>query len=288
VTSSDTPAGAYVRRPSTWARRVEIEPGRYHLFASLACPWTHRTLIVRRLAGLEDAIPVTIVDPVRDERGWAFLEPEPTHGWRFVSEAYLATDPAYDGRYSVPVLWDTQEDRIAANDSAELIVSFNDARRTDLDLYPEALRPEIDAINEVVYTGVNDGVYRCGFAKTQAAYDQAVERLFATLDDLDRRLAERRYLVGEQVTLADWRLFTTLVRFDAAYHTHFKTTRHRLIEYPNLWPYARELYQWPGVRETVDFDHIQRHYYLSHPDIDPTGIVPALPAMDWEAPPQRG
>jgi putative glutathione S-transferase len=188
----------------------------------------------------------------------------------------------------VPVLWDLQEERIACNESADVIVSLNAARRTGPDLYPEALRPEIDAINEVVYANVNDGVYRCGFARSQGAYDEAVERLFATLDDLDERLRSRRFLAGETVTLADWRLFTTLLRFDAVYHTHFKATRHRLIEYPNLWPYARELFQWPGVRETVDFDHIRRHYYLTHRRLNPSGILPTPPAMDWDEPAGRG
>jgi glutathionyl-hydroquinone reductase len=289
VTTAEKPAeGAYVRQAARWRERVEIEPGRYHLFVSLACPWAQRTLIVRRLAGIEADVPVSVLDPIRDDRGWAFIAPDPTHGWRLLSEAYLATDPAYDGRISVPVLWDLREERIACNESADVIVSFNAARRTDLDLYPEPLRPDIDAINEAVYTDVNDGVYKCGFAKSQAAYDAAVERLFARLDELDRRLGERRYLAGDRVTLADWRLFTTLLRFDAVYHTHFKATRHRLIEYPNLWPYARELFQWPGVRETVDFNHIRRHYYLTHHRLNPTGILPTPPAMDWDAPPGRG
>jgi putative glutathione S-transferase len=289
VTALEQPAkGAFQRQASRWRNRVAIEPGRYHLYVSLACPWAHRTIIVRRLAGLEDDVPMTIVDPLRDERGWRFMEPEPVNGWHFLSQAYFATDPEYDGRVSVPVLWDTHEERIACNESADVIVSLNDARRTELDLYPGPLRDEIDTINEVVYANVNDGVYRCGFAKSQEAYDDAVERLFTTLDELDRRLADQRFLVGDRVTLADWRLFTTLLRFDAVYHTHFKATRHRLVEYPSLWPYARALYQWPGVAETVSFDHIRRHYYLSHAHLNPTGIVPTPPAMDWDAPAQRG
>jgi putative glutathione S-transferase len=286
VTSTEQapPAGAFRRVPSRWRNQVEIEPGRYHLYVSLACPWAHRTIIVRALSGLEADVPMTIVDPVRDERGWALTEPDPSRGWTLLSEAYFATDPAYDGRVSVPVLWDVAEERIACNESADVIVSLNAARRTGLDLYPEALRPEIDAVNDLVYENVNDGVYRCGFARGQEAYDIAVERLFETLGELDRRLGEQRFLVGDGVTLADWRLFTTLLRFDLVYHTHFKATVHRLVEYPNLWPYARSLYQWPGVRETVSFDHIRRHYYLSHRELNPRGIVPALPAMDWDAP----
>jgi len=278
------PSGAFVRQLSRWRERVEIEPGRYHLYVSLACPWAHRTIIVRRLAGLEEAVPMTVLDPLRDDRGWRFVEPDAEHGWRLLAEAYLATDPAYDGRVSVPVLWDRQEERIACNESEDVIVSLNAARRTGPDLYPAELRDEIDAVNDVVYVNVNDGVYKCGFARSQEAYDGAVARLFATLDDLDRRLAGQRYLAGDRVTLADWRLFTTLLRFDAVYHTHFKATVHRLVEYGSLWPYARELYQWPGVRETVDFDHIRRHYYLTHPELNPRGLLPAMPAMDWDAP----
>jgi putative glutathione S-transferase len=280
------PPGAYVRIASRWRADVDIVPGRFHLYVSLACPWAQRTIILRRLTGLEDVVPMTILDPIRDERGWAMVEPD-HHGWSFLRTAYYATDPAYDGRISVPVLWDEQEQRIACNESADIIVSLTRARRQGPDWYPEALRPEIDEINDVVYANVNDGVYKCGFARSQEAYDGAVARLFETLAMLDERLAGQRFLVGDAITLADWRLFTTLLRFDAVYHTHFKATVRRLVEYESLWPYARSLFQHPGVRETVNWDHIRRHYYLSHRELNPRGIVPAPPAMDWDAPPGR-
>ena len=270
------------------------EPGRYHLYVSLACPWAHRTLIVRALKGLEAAIDVSVVDPIRDERGWAFRDvPGATgdrvHDWSYLSEAYDATAPGYEGRISVPVLWDTRTERIVNNESADIIVMLNEALNAfaahpEVDLYPAELRGEIDDLNRVVYETVNNGVYRAGFAPTQEDYDEAVHPLFATLGRLDERLASRRYLVGEVPTLADWRLFTTLVRFDAVYACHFKCNLRRIVDYAHLPAYLRDLYQTPGVAETVDMDHIKRHYYETHRGINPTGIVPAGPILDFDAP----
>ena len=268
-------------------------PGRYHLYVSLACPWAHRTIIVRRLKNLEDIVGMTVVDPVRDARGWAFCEgpghsQDPINGFRFLSQAYTATDPAYDARVTVPVLWDRQEGRIVSNSDDDIMrilnAAFDDFTDSDLDLYPEELRPEIDALNHQVYTHVNNGVYQAGFATTQAAYDRAVRDLFATLDQLEERLAQSRYLAGDRLTEVDWRLFPTLIRFDAVYYGHFKCNIRRIVDYPNLWGYLRELYQCEGIAGTVNFDHIKRHYYMTHEDINPTRIVPAGPDLDLQAP----
>ena len=268
-------------------------PGRYHLYVSLACPWAHRTIIVRRLKNLEDIVGMTVVDPVRDARGWAFCEgpghsQDPINGFRFLSQAYTATDPAYDARVTVPVLWDRQEGCIVSNSDDDIMrmlnAAFDDFTDSDLDLYPEELRPEIDALNHQVYTHVNNGVYQAGFATTQAAYDQAVRDLFDTLDQLEERLARSRYLAGDRLTETDWRLFPTLIRFDAVYHGHFKCNIRRIVDYPNLWGYLRELYQCEGIAGTVNFDHIKRHYYMTHEDINPTRIVPAGPELDLQAP----
>jgi putative glutathione S-transferase len=293
--------GAFVRRDSVFRRWVTAdgasgfaaEPGRYHLYVSLACPWAHRTVIVRMLRGLEGVVGMSVVDPVRDERGWAFRDvpgagADLVNGFDYLAQAYLATDPGYDGNVTVPVLWDTHTGQIVNNESSEIIVMLNgqfDAF-TDVagDLYPPELRDEIDAVGERVYATVNNGVYRCGFARSQRAYDRAFAALFDSLDWLEERLAGRRYLVGDRVTLADWRLFTTLVRFDAVYVGHFKCNRNRIVDMPNLWGYLRELYQWPGVAQTVDMDHIRRHYYLTHPSLNPSGIVPGGPRLDFTEP----
>jgi putative glutathione S-transferase len=272
-------------------------PGRYHLYVSRACPWAHRTIIVRRLKGLEDVVSASVVDPVRDERGWAFTEgpghgPDALNGFAFLAEAYRRSDPDFAGRVTVPVLWDRVTGQIVSNESADIVrmlnAEFDAWGDAAVDLYPPDLRDEIDRVNDVVYRTVNNGVYRAGFATTQEAYEEAFALLFATLDDLDRRLASQRYLTGERVTEADWRLFTTLVRFDAVYALHFKCNLRRILDYPSLWPYLRDLYQVPGVAETVDFDHIERHYYLTHTSINPTGIVPAGPALDLTQPHGRG
>ena len=269
---------------------------RYHLYVSWACPWAHRTIIVRKLKKLEHVIGMTVVDPIRDDRGWAFREGpghslDPINGFHFLSEAYRATDPAYRGRVTVPVLWDTQGRRIVSNSDDDLMRMFNSAfnRFTDstLDLYPEALRKDIDELNAFIYENVNDGVYRAGFATSQRVYEKAVRRLFDALDQLEARLATRRYLLGAQFVETDWRLFVTLVRFDAVYHGHFKCNIRRIADYPNLFGYLRDLYQTDGIADTVNFDHIKRHYYVTHDDINPTRIVPVGPDQDLAAPHNR-
>ena len=297
--------GSFVRQQNAFRDRItadgssgyKAEAGRYHLYVSLACPWAHRAVIVRRLMGLEDVISLSVVDPIRDERGWAFRDGpghsvDPVNGFRFLSEAYLATDPAFEGRYTVPALWDRATKRIVTNDYPELTTTFETElaalATTDIDLYPPHLRDDIDAVNKLVYEDVNNGVYKAGFAATQETYEEAFDALFARLDWLDERLSGQRYLVGDQLTEADVRLFTTLVRFDAVYYVHFKCNLRRLVDYPNLWPYARDLFQTPGFGDTVNFDHIKRHYYMTHDTLNPTRIVPKGPAMDWLAPHDRG
>ena len=270
------------------------EADRYHLYVSLACPWAHRSIIVRRLLGLEDVISMSVVDPIRDERGWAFRDGpgyshDPVNGFAFLSEAYLATDPNYTGRYTVPCLWDRARGRLVTNNYPDITIDFETQftafhRPGAPDLYPPALRDEIDAVNALVYHDVNNGVYKAGFATAQESYEAAFDALFARLDWLDERLATQRYLVGGQLTEADIRLFTTLARFDAVYHGHFKCNLRRLIEYPNLWAYARDLYQRPGFGDTVDFDQIKRHYYMTHDKLNPSRIVPKGPHTDWDAP----
>lgn len=273
------------------------EAGRYHLYVSWACPWAHRVIIARRLKGLEDAVGLTAVDPVRDERGWAFREGEghsadPVNGFAFLSEAYLATDPAFKGRYTVPVLWDTVTRRIVSNNDDDILRMFQTefgalADPHSPDLYPEAHRAEIDALNDRLYKEVNNGVYRAGFATSQRSYELAVERLFKALDELDDRLAERRFLVTDHPVESDWRLFVTLVRFDAVYVGHFKCNIRRIADYAHLSGYLRDLYQVPGVAETVNMDHIKRHYYYTHDHINPTRIVPVGPELDLASPSGR-
>jgi putative glutathione S-transferase len=268
--------------------------GRYHLYVSLACPWAHRAIIVRRLLGLEPVISMSVVDPVRDERGWAFREGrghgnDPVCGFQFLSEAYHRTDPGYTGRYTVPCIWDRVAGRLVTNNFEDVTIDFETQfaafHRADApDLYPAALRGEIDEVNALVYRDVNNGVYRAGFAVSQEPYEAAVRALFERLDWLEARLARRRYLVGRQLTEADIRLFTTLVRFDAVYVGHFKCNLRRLVDYPNLWGYARDLFQRPAFGETVDFDHIKRHYYMTHDRINPSRIVPLGPIVDWTTP----
>lgn len=270
--------------------------GRYHLYVSWACPWAHRTIIVRKLKRLEDAIGMTVVDPIRDDRGWAFREGpghslDPINGFQFLSDAYRTTDPNYRGRVTVPLLWDTRNKRIVSNSDDDLMRMFNSAfnRFTDskLDLYPEALRKKIDELNTFIYENVNDGVYRAGFATSQRVYEKAVRRLFDALDQLDVRLKTQRYLFGAQFVETDWRLFVTLVRFDAVYHGHFKCNIRRIVDYPNLFGYLKDLYQTDGIADTVNFDHIKRHYYFTHDDINPTRIVPLGPDQDLTAPHNR-
>ena len=274
--------------------------GRYHLYVSLACPWAHRTLIVRRLKNLEDKISLTIVDPLMLTEGWTIdgnfpgTSPDNVNGKTRMHEIYSLAKPDYTGRVTVPVLWDKQQATIVSNESADIIRMMNsgfnaiDGVNAALDLYPEELRDQINAINAAVYDHVNNGVYKSGFATTQAAYDEAVTALFEELDALDARLSKQRYLAGEQITEADWRLFTTLIRFDAVYHGHFKCNLRRIADYPNLSNYTRELYQVAGVAETLNFDHIKHHYYASHRMINPSGIVPKGPLQDFSAPHDRG
>ena len=294
--------GAFVRQPYPFRDRITAdgssgfpaEAGRYHLYVSLACPWAHRAVIVRGLLGLEDAISMSVVDPIRDERGWAFRDgpghgPDPVCGFRFLSEPYLKTDPTFEGRYTVPCLWDRKTERLVSNNYPDITIDLETQwtafHRPDApDLYPKGLRAEIDSINAQVYEDVNNGVYKAGFAASQEAYQSAVLALFARLDALEARLARQRYLVGGQLTEADIRLFTTLVRFDSVYAIHFKCSLRRLVDYPNLWGYARDLYQRPGFGETVNMDHIKRHYYMTHDRLNPTRIVPVGPDLDWDAP----
>ena len=267
--------------------------GRYHLYVSWACPWAHRTILVRQLKKLESAIGMTVVDPIRDERGWAFRDGDDhsrdaINGFQFLSEAYRATDPQYRGRVTVPVLWDTVTKRIVTNSDDDLMRMFNSEfnHLTDsaLDLYPEGLRRDIDELNTFVYDTINNGVYRAGFATSQQAYEHAARRLFQALDRLEATLATSRYLLGKQFVETDWRLFVTLVRFDAVYHGHFKCNIRRIIDYPNLFGYLKDLYQTGGIAGTVNFDHIKRHYYVTHDDINPTRIVPVGPEQDLTTP----
>lgn len=273
------------------------EAGRYHLYVSLACPWAHRTLIFRALKGLEEIVSLSIVDHFMGDDGWTFRKRDGAtgdtlHGADFLRDIYLRAASDFTGRVTVPVLWDRKRETIVSNESAEIIRMFNSAfdglTGNHLDYYPEELRGEIDEINALVYPNVNNGVYRAGFATKQAAYEGAYNDVFATLDELEERLAGRRYLSGERLTEADWRLFTTLVRFDPVYYSHFKCNRNRITDYPNLSNYLRELYQVPGVSGTVDLHHIKSHYYASHESINPTRIVPKGPKIDLSLPHDRG
>ncbi|MGO9449809.1 MAG: glutathione S-transferase family protein [Candidatus Binataceae bacterium] len=279
----------------------EAEPGRYHLYVSLACPWASRAVIFRKLKKLENVISISVVDPFMGENGWAFSAPDGSitpgstaddiNGARFLYEIYLKAKPDYTGRVTVPLLWDKRKTTIVNNESSEIIRmlngAFDDWGDSSLDFYPADLREEIDRVNALVYDHVNNGVYKCGFATSQRAYDESFDALFKTLDALEARLAGQRYLAGSRLTEADWRLFTTLVRFDSVYHGHFKCNLRRIIDYPNLWNYTRELFQVPGVAETVSLFHIKRHYYASHVTINPTRIVPKGPAIDFSTPHNR-
>jgi len=275
---------------------VPAQAGRYHLYVSLACPWAHRTLIYRKLKGLEPLIDVSVVSWLMGERGWTFDRQTGSTGDRLddfsaLHQRYTADDAHYTGRVTVPVLWDRQTQAIVNNESAELIrilnTAFDDLTGSRLDLYPEPLRAEIDQLNERIYPHVNNGVYRAGFASTQKAYETAFDELFSELDALEQRLADHRYLTGEHLTEADWRLFTTLARFDAVYHGHFKCNLRRIEDYPNLSNWLRELYQWPGVAETVSLEHIKQHYYASHRHINGNGLVPKGPDLALDRPHDR-
>ncbi len=272
----------------------EAESGRYHLYVSHACPWAHRTLIFRELKGLRDHISVSVVHPDMLDKGWTFetdahgATGDKLFGHDFAHQIYTRADPNYSGRVTVPILWDKVEKTIVSNESSEIIRMFNSAfngitGNTD-DYWPEAMRDEIEEVNARIYSDVNNGVYKSGFATSQEAYDAAVGPLFDTLDWLEDRLSHSRYLMGDRITEADWRLFTTLIRFDPVYHLHFKCNKRRLVDYPNLWAYTRELYQWPGVAETVNMNHIVRHYHYSHESINPHRIVPVNPVLDYSEP----
>ncbi|MEP1932606.1 MAG: glutathione S-transferase family protein [Roseibium sp.] len=269
----------------------KAEANRYHLFVSYACPWAHRTMIFRKLKGLEDLITLSAVQPLMLENGWEFETAEPLLDAQYAWHIYLKADPFYSGRATVPILWDKHQNTIVSNESAEIIrmlnSEFDHLTGSSLNFYPEDLRPQIDRINERIYNAVNNGVYKSGFASSQQAYDEAVTTLFEVLDDLEERLSGQRYLVGDRLTEADWRLFTTLVRFDAVYTGHFKCNIRRIEDYPNLSNYLRELYQIPGVAETVDMTTIRQHYYGSHESINPTRIVPAGPVLDFTTPHNR-
>jgi putative glutathione S-transferase len=309
--SARTPEGRFVR-PTTRFRNWVTEDGgpgptgeggfaaargRYHLYVALPCPWAHRTVIMRMLKGLEDVVSMSVLEPLYGPHGWRFgtspgTSPDSVNGASELAEIYLRADPRYTGRVSVPALWDKERRTIVNNESAEIIRMLNDAfgRFTNVrtDYYPPALREEIDRVNALVYENVNNGVYRAGFATAQEAYDEAFRALFRVLDELERRLARQRYLAGGDITEADWRLFTTLVRFDAVYYSHFKCNLRRIIDYPNLSNYLRDLYQQGGVAATVNMDHIKRHYYGSQRHVNPTGIVPLGPELDFLAPHDRG
>jgi putative glutathione S-transferase len=298
---TESTGGRFVRSESQFRDRVtadgssgfKAETGRYHLYVSYACPWAHRTLIYRRLKGLEAHIPVSVVSPLMLENGWTFepfpgVVPDPINEARFLHEVYTAARPNYTGRVTVPVLWDTHTGTIVNNESSEIIRmldrEFDEVGASGPVFCPPELESDIDDVNAFVYSKINNGVYRAGFATTQEAYESAVRELFAALDQIDLRLSGNRYLLGDTLTEADWRLFTTLLRFDPVYVGHFKCNLKRIVDYPNLWPYTRELYQIPGVAETVHLDHIKTHYYRSHPTINPTGVVPVGPEIDLEEP----
>jgi glutathionyl-hydroquinone reductase len=292
-------SGEFVRQEDAFREwvgkdgRFPAEAGRYHLYVSLACPWAHRTLIVRKLLGLEKQVTVGVVDPVRDERGWAFREGaghglDEVNGFQFLREAYEASDPDFRGRVTVPVLWDKQRKVIVNNSEDDICRMFDEAFAERGDLFPQDLSDEQAELSERIYQKVNNGVYRAGFATVQEVYERAVRELFDELDRLDERLGRVRYLFGDRIVETDWRLFCTLIRFDAVYHGHFKCNLRRIVDFPNLQPYLRDLYQQPGVAETVNLDHIKRHYYITHGDINPTGIVPLGPLLELDAPHGRG
>jgi putative glutathione S-transferase len=296
--------GCFVRQESAFRRRITADgssgfpavAGRYHLYACLCCPWSQRAVIVRILKGLEHAIGLSYVDPYRDARGWAFTGGQfvdRANGFSFLSEAYAATDPTFDERYSLPVLWDTETRQIVSNESGDIVRMLNGeldaiALHPEVDLYPEPLRAEIDELNELIYRNVNNGVYRAGFSTNQEAYEEAVDGVFAVLDRLEERLGRSRYLLGGEPTEADWRLFPTLVRFDSVYYQHFKVNRRRIVDYPNLWGYTRDLYQLPRIAETVDLAQVKRHYFTTHDMINPSRIIPVGPEIDFLAPHGRG
>ena len=305
--SEVTEDGEFVRHQTSFRSQIRAdgstdfapESGRYHLYVSYACPWAHRTLIVRKLKGLEAAISYDVVAPLLPNTGWSFDDSargatgDTINGFRHLREAYSASNSKFDGAITVPVLWDKSTRQIVNNESSEILRMLNSefqsfAARPDLDLYPEHKRKQIDDVNEWIYPRINNGVYRCGFATKQVAYSNAFEDLFGALDRVEQILARSRYLTGSDLTEADVRLFTTLVRFDAVYVAHFKCNLKRIVDYPNIWGYTRDIFQSAGIAETVDMEHIKTHYFASHRQINPTGIIPDGPALDFESPHGRG
>jgi putative glutathione S-transferase len=297
--------GEFDRQETTFRDRIETDPdaefpaesGRYHLYVSYACPWAHRTLVTRALKGLEDAVSVDVVDPYRDDDGWQFTPekegctPDTINDFEYLREAYIAADPNYTGRVTVPVLWDKKRETIVNNESEEIMRMLDTAldrfSTRDVDLYPEGYQGEVDRVIDEIYDPINNGVYRAGFAETQESYEQAVEELFDALDHWNDVLSEQRYLAGDVLTEADIAMFTTLIRFDDVYHTHFKCNRRKVSEYPSLWNYLKELYQLPGVADTVNMDHIREHYYTTHTDVNPKRLVAVGPDHDFGAPHDR-
>jgi putative glutathione S-transferase len=308
-----TKSGEFQRQPDAFREWISNDGStsypaavdRYHLYVSLACPWASRTVIFRKLKGLEEAIGMTIVDPIRDEEGWAFRDPsgkippgapfestDPINDFQFLSEAYKATNPDYNERVTVPVLWDKQTKKIVNNCEDDICRMFNDrfndfARNKDVDFFPRDIEDEHAKLSSFLHDHVNNGVYKAGFATRQRPYEIACRKLFEALDDLEERLSKSRYLFGNRIVEADWRLFCTLIRFDVVYHGHFKCNLRRIIDYPNLQGYLMDLYQQPGITDTVNFDHIKRHYYMTHTQINPTRIVPIGPVLDLEKPHDR-
>jgi putative glutathione S-transferase len=296
--SEHTASGEFQRQEDVFREWISTDEstsypaaaGRYHLYVSLACPWASRTIIFRKLKGLENAIGMTIVDPIRDQRGWAFRDGpghsiDPINGFKFLSEAYAATDANFDSRVTVPVLWDKETKKIVNNCEDDICRMFNDtfnaiARNKDVDLFPKEIEAEHAKLCDFLYDNVNNGVYKAGFATRQRPYEISCKKVFEALDELEKRLSRSRYLFGNRIVEADWRLFCTLVRFDVVYHGHFKCNIRRIIDYPNLQGSLMDLYQQPGIAETVNFDHIKRHYYMTHEKINPTRIVPIGPALD--------
>jgi glutathionyl-hydroquinone reductase len=295
-----SPEGEFVRQEDAFRSLVTKDgstdypavPNRYHLYVSLACPWASRAVIVRKLKKLEETIGLTVVDPIRDERGWAFREGpghslDPVNGFSFLSEAYSLSDPQFQGRVTVPVLWDKESRRIVNNSEDDICRMFNDSFPSSSntpDLFPEELEKEHSELASWVYQNINNAVYKAGFATRQVNYEKACRLLFSALDNLERRLSGQRYLLGQQIAEVDWRLFCTLIRFDAVYYGHFKCNLRRIVDYPNLHSYMLDLYQHPGIRETVNLDHIKRHYYVTHREINPTGIVPLGPELELDRP----
>ncbi|MFP4007002.1 MAG: glutathione S-transferase family protein [Spirulinaceae cyanobacterium] len=298
--------GGFKRNPTTFRDRVtadnssgfKAEANRYHLYVSYACPWAHRTLILRQLKGLENAISLSVVDPYMGDKGWQFSEasgaiPDPLFDAEYLQEIYIKADSHYTGRVTVPILWDKQKNTIVNNESREIIRMFDRefnaiAKHPEVDFCPPDLQPKIEETMDAIYNPINNGVYRSGFAESQEAYNEAVTELFAQLDRWEKVLSQQRYLCGEIITEADWCMFTTLIRFDLVYYVHFKCNIRHIYEYPNLWNYLKDLYQQPGVKETCHFDHIKQHYYRSHPFVNPSGIVPQGPEINFDEPHNRG